>query len=36
MSQPSNVATNRAFTIGLIQDHATGDAAANVARRSSA
>jgi N-carbamoylputrescine amidase len=32
MSQRSSVPTNGAFTIGLIQDHATGDAAANVAR----
>ena len=32
MSQPSNPRTNRPFTIGLIQDHATGDTAANVAR----
>ena len=32
MSQPSNQPTNRIFTIGLIQDHATGDTAANVAR----
>jgi N-carbamoylputrescine amidase len=32
MSQPSNLPTSGAFTIGLIQDHATGDAAANVAR----
>jgi N-carbamoylputrescine amidase len=32
MSQPSNLPTSAAFTIGLIQDHATGDTAANVAR----
>jgi N-carbamoylputrescine amidase len=32
MSQPSNPPTNGIFTIGLIQDHATGDTAANVAR----
>jgi N-carbamoylputrescine amidase len=32
MSERSSLPTNDAFTIGLIQDHATADAAANVAR----
>jgi N-carbamoylputrescine amidase len=32
MSQPSSLPTNGIFTVGLIQDHATGDTAANVAR----
>src|SRR5580765_8413622 len=32
MSQPSDLPTTGIFTIGLIQDHATGDTAANVAR----
>src|SRR5476651_17994 len=32
MSQPSDAAGGGVFTIGIIQDHATGDAAANVAR----
>ena len=32
MSQPSNVPANGAFTIGLIQDHATSDGPANLAR----
>jgi N-carbamoylputrescine amidase len=32
MSQPSSVPANGAFTIGLIQDHATSDGPANVAR----
>src|SRR3954451_22826868 len=32
MSLPSSQATNSVFTIGVIQDHATADAAANLAR----
>ena len=32
MSQPSDLPGNRAFTIGLIQDHASGDAHDNLAR----
>src|SRR3954451_21244526 len=32
MSLPASQATNSVFTIGLIQDHATGDTAANIAR----
>ena len=32
MSQPSNQPANGAFTIGLIQDHATSDGPANLAR----
>jgi N-carbamoylputrescine amidase len=32
MSQPSDLPGNRAFTIGLIQDHASGDANDNLAR----
>src|SRR6266852_1085322 len=32
MSPLSDLPTNGAFTIGLIQDHAIGDAAANLAR----
>src|SRR5438445_4677574 len=32
MSEPSNLSTNGAITIGIIQDHATADGAANVAR----
>src|SRR5471030_334590 len=32
MNQPSKPAATAPFTIGLIQDHATSDAAANVAR----
>src|SRR3954465_5124008 len=32
MSVPSSQAPNSVFTIGLIQDHATSDTAANIAR----
>src|SRR4051794_26052839 len=32
MSLPSSHATSSVFTIGVIQDHATADAAANLAR----
>ena len=32
MSQPSDLPGNRAFTIGLIQDHASGDAHDNLVR----